>query len=1076
MNEHGKLVEQKRNYRKLENDLEKLKKKYELALANFEGGILQVRYFFETGSTRVVYISDGHLKMIGYTRDEYEKLIIENRTEEMIYKDDRKQIVKNIKERLEGKEKKLTYYRLYTKQGKIKWVQCMSAVVEVDSNSALIQLHVEDITELKEIQHKLEIERAEFELFASITSFHLFRHNLLTDEIIYYEINNGKVEEVVEKSFLFQAIENGLIHKDDLDDFMKRWKKLQEEKEESVIIYRRKYDNNEYHWVQANVKFLTDENGKAISAVGRLTDIEEKKREEEYAKIRAGQDELTKLYNKTIFQEKCEKQLAQVEKGIFLLIDIDDFKILNDKYGHLFGDTVLVNVANSIASCIQSDCLLGRYGGDEFVLFMEVTSDSVNTIQLPEQIVARLRENNENSKVLQEVTVSIGISMYPEDGKDFSQLLITADFAMCQAKEHGKNRSETFSDYRDKYLSLPKESQRCWKLNSEYENTSMNLTEEIAEYSFEILEGVKDLESAISIIISNTGRYFDLTYVSLRWLDMDRRSLTLAHQWNGTSQIKKPHKITNFSMEEFNVYLNSFEKNGVLICQDKAGGGIIYEQNLFEKAGARLLLQCAVYERDEIVGILTFATDDSDRQWTNQEIRTLKLIGRVISAHITGKKTQDEIEEKVKWLTSYDTLTGLCTVDEFKRLGNRILHENQGKRKVGITYSDFTNFKTVNDTFGEETGDKILKEFADSITACKPTLVAARDYADNIVSIFCYESLEEVADIIQEMNRTFCEKQNKKYPGMDLNIASGVYGFAERERNVVTGIDNANIARKTVKREKKFGVLIFKPEMLREINLQMKILAEFNTAIQNQEFELYLQPQMNIQSGRIVGAEALVRWMRDEKVYRYPDEFIPILERTGVIVKLDYYMLEKILQRLKAWKNAGLELMHISVNFSRIHLYNADFGRNLYNKVKEYDIDPRYIDVEITESVFVKEYVRVVDNLDFLRKQGFTVSIDDFGKGYSSLKMLTEVAVDAIKIDKEFLAGAERSKVNRNIIEYMITLADELKLGVVCEGVETEEQLKMLRRTSCKIVQGYYYERPIPSKRFEQKYFDYNIR
>lgn len=239
MNEHGKLVEQKRNYRKLENDLEKLKKKYELALANFEGGILQVRYFFETGSTRVVYISDGHLKMIGYTRDEYEKLIIENRTEEMIYKDDRKQIVKNIKERLEGKEKKLTYYRLYTKQGKIKWVQCMSAVVEVDSNSALIQLHVEDITELKEIQHKLEIERAEFELFASITSFHLFRHNLLTDEIIYYEINNGKVEEVVEKSFLFQAIENGLIHKDDLDDFMKRWKKLQEEKEESVIIYRR---------------------------------------------------------------------------------------------------------------------------------------------------------------------------------------------------------------------------------------------------------------------------------------------------------------------------------------------------------------------------------------------------------------------------------------------------------------------------------------------------------------------------------------------------------------------------------------------------------------------------------------------------------------------------------------------------------------------------------------------------------------------------------------------------------------------------------------------------------------------
>jgi EAL domain-containing protein (putative c-di-GMP-specific phosphodiesterase class I) len=369
-------------------------------------------------------------------------------------------------------------------------------------------------------------------------------------------------------------------------------------------------------------------------------------------------------------------------------------------------------------------------------------------------------------------------------------------------------------------------------------------------------------------------------------------------------------------------------------------------------------------------------------------------------------------------------------------------------------------------------GDKLLIAFADFIRSFEVGVIASRDYADCIMTLSFTDSKEAAYQIIQASNKSFCEEQNKLYPEINIQLSSGIYLFNPKDRDINAGIDNANIARKLIKREKMHGVSVFETYMLDEIKHQSKIITDFKKALKQKEFLLYLQPQINIENGSVFGAEALVRWQKKDGQFIYPNDFIPVLEKSGDIVELDFYMLERVLQFLVKWKKSGVAIFPISVNFSRLHLFNPDFGKKVLDRIRKYEIDPQYIDIEITESVFVKDYERVVNNIEEIRRNGITVSIDDFGTGYSSLNVLTKVTVDSIKIDKSFLAHAEKDYATRSIVEYTIDLAQKLNMGIICEGVETESQLDLIKTANCKVVQGYYFDKPIDQDLFENKYME----
>lgn len=594
----------------------------------------------------------------------------------------------------------------------------------------------------------------------------------------------------------------------------------------------------------------------------------------------------------------------------------------------------------------------------------------------------------------------------------------------------------------------------------------------IAKYSFDVLEGTRDLSVAISTIMSNVGKHFDLRYVTIRWIDEVNGKFILAQQWKESSEMNDLSPIHYYSKEVMAEYLEDLSSNVLILQGVDRENAKDYLKVWMDDSKAKAFLQSPIYEGDRIAGVISFIGAKEDRRWTKKEIKTLQLMARIISAHTMGSKTKSEIDERVKDLTSYDPLTGLLTMTEFKNRAQKILEENDGKQKLAVIYSDFTNFKSVNDTLGMGKGDKVLMDFADFIKGPDVCIAAARDYADSMITLVYAPSEEMLYQAVSAANLSFCTEQNKLHPEIDFNISSGVYIFGNDEKNINAGIDNANIARKIVKKEKMHGVMFFESHMLEDIKRQAKIVSDFKGALHEGEFLLYLQPQMDINTETITGAEALVRWRKRDGQFVYPDQFIPVLEKSGGIIELDFYMLEKTLKFLVKWKAEGAALFPISVNFSRIHLFNPEFAKKLYSKIKEYGVDPKYIDIEITESVFVKEYDRVVENLNYLREKGISVSIDDFGTGYSSLNVLTQVAVDTIKIDKTFLDGAEKSYATQCVVEYIIALARKLNLGIICEGVETERQLKMLKDANCKIVQGYYYDKPIDEANFEKKYME----
>lgn len=238
-----------------------------------------------------------------------------------------------------------------------------------------------------------------------------------------------------------------------------------------------------------------------------------------------------------------------------------------------------------------------------------------------------------------------------------------------------------------------------------------------------------------------------------------------------------------------------------------------------------------------------------------------------------------------------------------------------------------------------------------------------------------------------------------------------------------------------------------------------------------EEFKVYLQPKVDISSGSVIGAEALVRWISKEQGFLPPDAFIPLFESNGFITKLDFYMLEKVCILLcQTLDDPEKIALPISVNFSRVTVRQMDFVRQFQRIVESYNIPPCYIEAEVTESAFGTNSERVVKTMETLQKNGYLIVMDDFGAGYSSLNLLMSLPIDVLKLDKEFLLEGTSVKRAQIIIKNIVEMAGLLGIQVVCEGVETEEHLQFLKKIGCEIGQGYYFSRPLPVSVFWDKY------
>lgn len=432
------------------------------------------------------------------------------------------------------------------------------------------------------------------------------------------------------------------------------------------------------------------------------------------------------------------------------------------------------------------------------------------------------------------------------------------------------------------------------------------------------------------------------------------------------------------------------------------------------------------------------------------------------------KKVSEVLSETHKHFYE-DSVTGFGSWQKFMEDYNDKLTSTS--RSYALLSLDIDKFKEVNDTVGFEGGNEILKKIANILSRnIGADDLFARSSADRFYLLVAYRDKDR---LIELMNRIMSDI-DYQITSIRIVISIGVYLITDRTVSVHTAADRADIARSSVKVHKESVYCFFEFSMLENIREEHFIENIMETALERNEFMVYLQPKFSLDGeNEVTGAEALVRWKHNGKLLP-PGQFIPLFERNGFVTKLDFYMFREVCRLQKSWQNQGLTPKIISVNMSRAHLRNPEFVQNLANYCKEYEIDPKYFEIEITESSAFENIDILMAVFKQIKEAGFHVSIDDFGTGYSSLNMLKDLPVDVLKIDRSFLTeDANESENASKIIGSVVSLATVLNISTICEGIETKEQANLLSKLGCNMAQGFFFARPMPIEEYEK--LVYNI-
>lgn len=386
--------------------------------------------------------------------------------------------------------------------------------------------------------------------------------------------------------------------------------------------------------------------------------------------------------------------------------------------------------------------------------------------------------------------------------------------------------------------------------------------------------------------------------------------------------------------------------------------------------------------------------------------------------------------------------------------------------RLAAVYMDIDNFKIINSIFGYEFGDRVLRYMADILTArFNEGAVVGRLDADNFCILVQYENQEEIFGAIKKV----IDGINNKYSQYkEITLSAGIYFMEDKEEAIDQILDKAQLANENIKSFKKESYAIYDDELTKIIKEENWLIEELKKAIGRKAFEVYYQPKFELESEAIVGSEALIRWKHDSRGFISPMEFIPLAEKTHLIVDIGRYVFEKVCKDMQDWKKRGIYLLQVSVNVSRVELYQADIVDFLKNTVEKYEVDYNLIQIEITETLAMDEYENIKKVLSKIDDLGISISIDDFGSGYSSLGCLQKFKVDTLKLDRSFLVNIESDKKGINILRGMVELSRELGLKTICEGIETKEQLEMLKAINCKYGQGFIFARPMPKAEYEE--------
>ncbi len=934
------------------------------------------------------------------------------------------------------------------------------------------------------------------------------------------------------------------------------------------------FANGEDIWGRTFAYLIEDTEGRVYCNF-YINDITEEKKALIALQQKVELDSVTTLYNRSYAESMINQNLKNtVIPGAFIILDIDNFKLVNDTMGHIYGDALLSEIGRCCKQFMGPGDVAGRYGGDEFIIFL-AGIDKNRAESKVNELHCSL------NKVFSQITsfftfsCSMGVAMFPYDGESYMDLLSKADAALYYSKDLGKNQCNF---YNSKMRWRTNESRPATEKETVKNENGANFRDNMCEYVFRILSDVSDIVKAIPMVFDLVGRSRAISRISLFIVKSQGKFLGDYFEWNNKgvgSSCAETHFITENFLEELE---SGFDTEGRLTVPDISKIKNLQLRNWCEQRGSlSIMLQKILNEQGEVYGLIGFEQCDRKRYDNGKKNNfvenfamlvgvffikqaRMKLLsgyyqmnkmilnstGTVVyiidknnydllycndtsknilpdnkkllkcykelknntipcedcplhnktgvgyerpllfenkqkqlwqefiveeSCLYNGNETamicvcdvteRNNLESKLKIYAKEDVLTGLSTRARFFLETEKMLQENQGT-DYALFVLNIEHFKMINDLYGVDFGDKVLAFIASTLKDMyRNKATIGRLYADRF-TVCIPKKIFDPALFIDVITKEFTNLDYKFKIIVDL----GIYNIDDLNVPVRQMVDRAKIALDTIRGSYQNCFAYYDNAWREKLMLEHQLMAELEEAMDNHEIVPYYQPYFDLKTKKVLGAEALARWVHPKLGVLSPTLFIPIFERSGMIERLDHYMWREVCEFIAGERKSNKAILPISVNISRVNFYNPNLAENIMALVQQYSVPPEMLRLEVTESAYAQGEAMMFNTIKQLQAYGFKVLMDDFGSGYSSLNMLKDIEVDILKIDMHFLGYCENATRAYKILLAVADLGRRLEIPVIAEGIETIEDTDKLRNMGIDAGQGFYFAMPMPAKAF----------
>lgn len=741
-----------------------------------------------------------------------------------------------------------------------------------------------------------------------------------------------------------------------------------------------------------------------------------------------------------------------------MLVDMDYYDRISAGFSKIFADTVVDTIMADITAAFGDidyfACYV--YAGGCFILLKNTSQETaLEHAKKAVEIFSSKYIGESGGKKLT-AACKIGVSSGAFD--NFDEYYEKAAKALSYIQKTPERVCQYTDDMRflkypkaTDYLQDDRKSQDCGFLS----------------IAAKLLTRAHEESSTINLLLKMAGMRYGLTSVFICRYNPNLKTMYKTHMWTRKKGVLHIHNQSE-EYPGWSFFMKGFDRNGYMTIEDYDNKHFNDEdRQFFKNIKMRSSINCILYNDNKMIGYISFCDSINARKWSSYEAASMYEIAMLLAMYMSkniNAKADNEIRE-----APTDNITGLMTASPFTRKAQKLFADAEKNTICAVTCSDINNFSYVNENFGFFKGNQVLSRLADTFR--ESTELCCRISADKFLTFDIFPDAETALSTIAKWNMNFNRELKSHYPVSDLRLSTGICLMDSKYDDIHVGIERSNTMRKLIKNNRKHSYAVFTEEQNEQNKKELEIIGSIHKAIANGEIEAFLQPKYSLSQNRIIGAEALARWRKPDGTLISPADFIPVLERVGYIVDVDFCIYEQILKCFARWKSEGKELIPISVNFSRKHTGNPDFVNKIRDLAEKYNVDKSYIEIEITESSVSDNNQIMLGHLHELQHIGFKVDMDDFGTGYSSLDLLIDAPIDIVKIDKCFIdkVGSEKGRLYIKQIADLVTASSK---DIIFEGVETQTQADFLLQSGYSKIQGYFFGGPVPIIDFEKRYMN----